>query len=78
MTAYRRDHTPGATWFFTLNLADRQRGLLTAQVDLLRASFARVMRQHPWRIEAIVFYPITCTPSVPCRPAMPTLPCAGA
>jgi len=57
MTAYRRDNTPGATWFFTLNLADRQRGLLTTQVDLLRASFARVMCEHPWRIEAIVILP---------------------
>ena len=57
MTAYRRDRTPGATWFFTLNLADRQRDLLTVQIDLLRASFAHVMRQHPWRIEAVVILP---------------------
>lgn len=47
MTAYRRDHTPGAGWFFTLNLADRHLELLTEQIDLLRASLHRVMRQHP-------------------------------
>ncbi|HLD65725.1 MAG TPA: transposase [Pseudomonas sp.] len=57
MTAYRCDHTPGATWFFTLNLADRRRDLLITQVDLLRTSFAKVMRKHPWRIDAIVILP---------------------
>lgn len=57
MTAYRRDWTPGATWFFTLNLAERQRDLLTTRIDLLRASFARVMHRHPWRIDAIVILP---------------------
>ncbi len=57
MTNYRRDHTPGASWFFTLNLADRSQALLTEQIDLLRASFRKVMRQHPWRIDAIVILP---------------------
>jgi len=36
MTAYRRDSTPGATWFFSLNLADCQSDLLTAQIDQLK------------------------------------------
>ena len=57
MTAYRRDQTPGATWFFTLNLADRKSALLTTHVDLLRASFTHVMRLHPWHIDAIVVLP---------------------
>jgi len=57
MTAYRRDNTPGATWFFTLNLAERRGDLLTARIDLLRSSFAYVMRSHPWRIDAIVILP---------------------
>jgi putative transposase len=57
MTAYRRDRTPGATWFFTLNLADRRTQLLTAHIDLLRASFAHVMQRHPWQIDAIVVLP---------------------
>lgn len=57
MTDYRRDHTPGSTWFFTLNLADRRQALLTEQIDLLRASFRKVMRQHPWQIDAIVILP---------------------
>ncbi|BCD86442.1 transposase [Pseudomonas solani] len=57
MTNYRRDHTPGATWFFTLNLADRSSSLLTDHIDLLRASFRAGMKRHPWRIDAIVILP---------------------
>lgn len=57
MVLYRRDKTPGATWFFTLNLANRQSNLLTTHIDLLRASFTHVMRPHPWRVDAIVILP---------------------
>ncbi|MEO4047954.1 transposase [Pseudomonas sp. CAU 1711] len=57
MTAYRRDRTPGATWFFTLNLADRSQSLLTDSIDLLRASFRQTMNRHPWQIDAIVVLP---------------------
>ena len=57
MTAYRRDRTPGACWFFTLNLADRQQSLLTEQISLLRFSFRTAMQRHPWRIDAIVILP---------------------
>ncbi|WP_375740147.1 transposase [Pseudomonas boanensis] len=57
MTNYRRDHTPGATWFFTLNLADRDSRLLTEQIDLLRASFRYCLKRHPWNIDAIVILP---------------------
>ncbi|VXC98755.1 transposase [Pseudomonas sp. 8Z] len=57
MVLYRRDNTPGATWFFTVNLADRQSRLLIDRFDLLRASFADVMRRHPWAIDAIVILP---------------------
>ncbi|MDH4560095.1 transposase [Pseudomonas sp. BN411] len=57
MTNYRRDHTPGATWFFTLNLADRRSRLLIDQIALLRASFRYCMKRHPWRINAIVILP---------------------
>ncbi len=57
MPTYRRDNTPGATWFFTLNLANRRAALLTTHVDLLRASFTTVMHRYPWRIDAIVILP---------------------
>ncbi|MBF0674635.1 transposase [Pseudomonas sp.] len=57
MTAYRRDHTPGATWFFTLNLADRNATLLTTHIENLRSAFVYAMHRHPWRIDAVVILP---------------------
>jgi putative transposase len=57
MTDYRRDRTPGGTWFFTVNLANRQTDLLVRHVNLLRASFRRVRVRHPFRIDAIVILP---------------------
>ncbi|WP_285899557.1 hypothetical protein [Metapseudomonas boanensis] len=36
MTNYRRDQTPGATWFFTLNLAGRDSRLLTEHIGELQ------------------------------------------
>ncbi|MGL4995856.1 MAG: REP-associated tyrosine transposase [Deefgea sp.] len=57
MTAYRRDVTTGGTWFFTVNLAERQRTLLVDQIELLRQSFRCVMRTHPFQIDAIVVLP---------------------
>ncbi|WP_137822967.1 transposase [Pseudomonas sp. D(2018)] len=57
MTDYRRDRTPGATWFFTLNLADRDSHLLTERIDLLRTSFRYCMTRHPWSIDAIAILP---------------------
>lgn len=57
MTNYRRDHTSGATWFFTLNLADRKNRLLTERIDLLRAGFRYCMKRYPWHIDAIVILP---------------------
>jgi putative transposase len=57
MTAYCRDFTVGGTWFFTVNLADRQRTLLVDQIDLLRLSFRHVMQAHPFKINAIVVLP---------------------
>ncbi len=55
---YRRDRTPGASFFFTLVTFDR-RPLFAdgANVDRLRATFARVLRDHPFRIEALVLLP---------------------
>ncbi|HSX64981.1 MAG TPA: transposase [Pseudoxanthomonas sp.] len=55
MTEYRRPRTPGATWFFTANLAERRGNIrLITHVDVLRRSFALVRRRHPFHIEAIV------------------------
>jgi len=58
MTDYRRIHIPGATWFFTVNLAERKgTRLLVDHIDALRQAFIQVRRQHPFQIEAIVVLP---------------------
>ncbi len=57
MTNYRRNFIAGASFFFTVNLADRRRRLLTERIDLLRATFKDVRRRHPFTIDAIVVLP---------------------
>jgi len=58
MTEYRRARHPGATWFFTVNLAERHGNrLLVEQIDRLRGALAIVKRRHPLKIEAIVVLP---------------------
>lgn len=57
MTNYRRAWAPSATWFFTLNLANRRSRLLADQIDLLRASFQDVQQAHPFKVIAMVVLP---------------------
>ena len=58
MTAYRRLKTPGASWFFSVKLADRQGNrLLVAQIHALRTAFRAVRSRDPRQIEAIVVLP---------------------
>jgi REP-associated tyrosine transposase len=58
MTEYRRARSPGATRFFTVNLAERHGNrLLVEQIDRLRAAFSIVQRKHPVKVEAIVVLP---------------------
>jgi putative transposase len=58
MTDYRRIHIPGATWFFTVNLAERKGNrLLVDHIDALRQAFIRVRCKHPFQIDAIVVLP---------------------
>ena len=54
---YRRANTPGACYFFTVNLAERNKTLLTDHVDELRAVFAIIKQSHPFTINAIVILP---------------------
>jgi putative transposase len=55
MTNYRRIYTPGATWFFTVNLFERQNNpLLTENIDALRSAFSYVKERHPLDINAVV------------------------
>ncbi|HEY2926985.1 REP-associated tyrosine transposase [Piscinibacter sp.] len=54
---YRRADVAGATYFFTLNAADRSRSTLTDHVDALRESFRVVRSRHPFDIDAVVVLP---------------------
>ena len=57
MTNYRRTHVPGATWFLTVNLAERRSGLLLERIDTLRDALRYVQERHPFRIEAMAVLP---------------------
>jgi putative transposase len=58
MTQYRRAYVPGATWFFTVNLAERNgTRLLVDEVGALRAAFRVVQAVHSFRIDAAVILP---------------------
>ena len=54
MPNYRRAFAPGGCWFFTVNLFDRRRGLLTDNIDALRAATRRTQTRHPFTIDAMV------------------------
>ena len=77
MPDYRRWRIPGGTYFFTVNLLDRRRALLTDEIDHLRAAFARVREAHPYHIDAIVVLPdhLHCIWTLP--PEDDRSPCAG-
>jgi putative transposase len=57
MPNYRRSFVAGGCYFFTVNLLERQRTLLTDHIDLLRDSVRRVRRLHPFHIDAWVVLP---------------------
>ena len=54
---YKRTQKPGATFFFTVNLANRTSRLLTERIDALRLSIQQTKRNHPFSIDAIVVLP---------------------
>ncbi len=58
MTEYRRAKIQGATYFFTVNGAERSGNhLLVDPIDLLRQIFRKVKNEHPFEIDAIVVLP---------------------
>jgi putative transposase len=58
MTDYRRFYISGSTWFFTVNLAERQNNrLLVENIDLLRAAFRHVKSRRPFDMPAVVIMP---------------------
>ena len=54
---YRRADVPGATYFFTVNIADRETSLLLDHVDVLRETTRKVRQNHPFNIDAMVVLP---------------------
>ncbi|WP_406914860.1 REP-associated tyrosine transposase [Enterobacter quasiroggenkampii] len=57
MSNYRRHYVPGGTWFFTVNLQNRQSDLLTLHIDSLRSATSTVKRAKPFTINAWVILP---------------------
>ena len=57
MTDYRRNFIAGASFFFTVNLAERRLRLLTQHLDELRRAFRETRRHHPFTIDAMVVLP---------------------
>jgi len=57
MPNYRRAFVPGGCWFFTVNLLDRRRRLLTDHVEALRAATRTTQARHPFAIDAMVVLP---------------------
>jgi putative transposase len=57
MTNYRRNFVAGGSYFFTVNLAERNGRLLTEHVNLLRAAFRYTRARHSFAIEATVVPP---------------------
>jgi putative transposase len=58
MPNYRRLRTPGATWFFTVNLLSRRdNDLLVRHIDLLRECVSAERARRPFQINAWVVLP---------------------
>jgi hypothetical protein len=69
---------PGASYFFTVNLADRRLRLLTDHIGSLRAAFREVRARHLSRSTQSSFCPIICMPSGPCPEPTRISHCGGA
>lgn len=68
MTKYRRTYVPGASWFFTVNLAQRKENqLLMTHLDELRRAFQYIKGRYPFRLDAVVILPdhLHCTRTLP-------------
>ncbi|MDJ1008843.1 MAG: transposase [Paracoccaceae bacterium] len=57
MSSYRRALVNGATYFFTVALADRSTTALVENIGLLRDAVARTGAELPFRIDAMVILP---------------------
>ena len=51
MPEYRRNRVPGGTYFFTVNLFQRDSRLLVDNIDNLRESIRTVRNKKPFHID---------------------------
>ena len=54
---YRRADVKGGTYFFTVNLAERNKTLLVDEFDILRGVINKVKKRHPFHLDAMVVMP---------------------
>ncbi|MEO0401929.1 MAG: transposase [Pseudomonadota bacterium] len=57
MSSYRRLRLRGATYFFTVALADRRSGVLVAEIEHLRAAFSATRAEQMFSCDAVVVLP---------------------
>lgn len=57
MSNYRRHYIPGGSWFFTVNLKNRQSDVFIRHVDVLRKATSFVKQRKPFHIDAWVILP---------------------
>ena len=57
MTAYRRYRRAGASYFFTVVLAERRGTALTDEIESLRQAFRTTQAERPFRCDAMVVLP---------------------
>jgi putative transposase len=57
MPNYRRFRVPGATWFFTVSIAERGSSVLTERIDALRAAYRATVAEQPIHCDAMVILP---------------------
>ena len=54
---YRRADVKGGTYFFTVNLANRNHSFLVDEFDKLRTAFNLIKQKHPFILDALVVLP---------------------
>ena len=57
MPDYRRNRVPGGTYFFTVNLLERDSDILITEVHALRQAVSKVRATRPFHIDAWVILP---------------------
>ncbi len=57
MSNYHRVRVAGASYFFTVNLAERGRSTLIDNIEVLRAAYRATVADHPVRCDAMVVLP---------------------